>query len=91
MEAQFIGKNVPWSHLEEYLTVHEREIETYFDILKAEAIDKATIETLLPKSFLLIHQLVTKIISENSISPIEEETKTDHLEFIVETVMKLLS
>jgi translation elongation factor EF-G len=91
MEAQFIGKKVLWPHLEEYLTVHKSEIETYIDLLKADTMDRATLETLLPKSFLLIHQTVTKIITENNISPIEEETKVDHLEFIVETVMKLLS
>ena len=91
MEARFIGKKVPWSHLEEYLTVHKREIEAYIDLMKADAMDRATLETLLPKSFSLIHQSVTKIITENNIFPLEEETKVDHLEFIVETFMKLLS
>ncbi len=39
---------------------------------------RATIETLLPKSFMMIHEIVTKIIKDNDLSPKEEEAKVDH-------------
>jgi hypothetical protein len=39
---------------------------------------RATIETLLPKSFLMIHEIVTKIIKDNNLSPKEEEAKVDN-------------
>ena len=69
MDAQFLCKKVPWSQLEEYLTVHKRAIETYLDLYKVEAMDKATIETLLPKSFWLLHQAIAKIIKDNNLAP----------------------
>ena len=80
---QFVGKRVPWAQLEEYLAVHEGGIETYLKLLKINAMDKATIETLLPKSFWLIYQTVTKIIKDNNISPKKEESKVQQLQFII--------
>ena len=62
MEAQFVGKRVPWSDLQEYLSVHKKTIAAYITLLEDDAIDKATIENLLPKSFWKIHLAVTKII-----------------------------
>ncbi len=62
MEAQFVGKRVPWSDLEEYLSVHKKTIQAYLTLLESEAMDKATIEINLPKSFWKIHLAVTKII-----------------------------
>ena len=62
MEPSFAGKRVPWSQLEEYLTVHKKTILSYLNLLEGEAMDKATIETNLPKSFWKIHQVVTKIL-----------------------------
>ena len=62
MEPSFVGKRVPWSQLEEYLTVHKKTIVAYLGLLESEAMDKATIETNLPKSFWKIHQVVTKIL-----------------------------
>jgi hypothetical protein len=62
MEPSFVGKRVPWSQLEEYLTVHKKTIVAYLGLLESEAMDKATIETFLPKSFWKIHQVVTKIL-----------------------------
>jgi hypothetical protein len=62
MEAQFAGKRVPWSDLDEYLSVHKLTIQAYLDLLKSESMDKATIETFLPKSFWKIHLAVTKIL-----------------------------
>jgi len=38
----------------------------------------ASIETLLPNSFLMIHQTVLKIIKENKLYPIEDETIGGH-------------
>jgi hypothetical protein len=61
MEPQFVGKKVPWSDLEEYLSVH-KTIQAYLTLLENEAMDKATIEINLPKSFWKIHLAVTKII-----------------------------
>jgi hypothetical protein len=62
MEGQFLGKSVPWSQLEEYLSVHKKTIVSYLNLLESEAMDKATIETNLPKSFWVINQVVSKII-----------------------------
>ena len=58
MEPQFAGKKVPWSDLEEYLSVHKMTILAYLDLFKSETMDKATIETNLPKSFWKIHLAV---------------------------------
>ena len=91
-EQQFVGKKVPWAQLEEYLAVHQGTIQSFLDQLKNKVMNKATIETLLPNSFWIIHQTVTKILKDNKISPNEEEeSKVNQLEFIVKTVMKLQS
>jgi chromosome segregation ATPase len=37
MDSQFVGKRVPWSQLEEYLTVHKNAIETYVGLHKIGA------------------------------------------------------
>ena len=76
MEGQFVGKRVPWSQLEEYLTVHQRGIEAFLGLEKI-GWTRATIETNLPQSFWTIHQTVTKIINENNLAPKEEESKVD--------------
>ena len=76
---QFKGKRVPWSHLEDYLSVHQGTITAYLDLLRHQAMDKPTIETLLPNSFWIIHQTVSKILKENDIMPQEEESKVDQL------------
>ena len=47
------------------------------------------IEAKLPKSFLQLHEVITKIIKDNNILPNEEESKVDHLSLIVKTVLKL--
>ena len=58
---------------------------------KAQIMDKQTIETLLPKSFLKVHQLIKKILSDNYLLPNEEESKIDEsmLRMTVKTVMKI--
>ncbi len=76
MEAQFIGKRVPWAQLEEYLNVHKKGILTCLD-LENIGQTRETIETLLPKSFWTINQTITKIIRDNNIAPKEEESKVE--------------
>ncbi len=46
------GKSVPWSHLEEYLEVHQRAIAAFLDLHKSKLIDVPEIEAKLPKSFM---------------------------------------
>jgi hypothetical protein len=91
MDGQFVGKRVPWSQLEEYLAVHKKTIVAYLGLLETETMDKATIETNLPKSFWKLQETIAKIIKDNNISPKQEESKGDELHFIVKTVMKLQS
>ena len=55
MEEQFKGKTVPWSHLEEYLKVHQDTIAAYLGLFNMKAMDKPMIEALLPRSFWIIH------------------------------------
>jgi hypothetical protein len=54
MEAQFAGKKIPWSQLEEYLTIHKKAIGAYLD-LENVGMSRDTIETLLPKSIWTVH------------------------------------
>jgi len=68
MEAQFAGKKVPWSHLEEYLTIHKKAIGAYIDLENA-GVSRDTIETLLPNSIWTIHQTITRIIKDNKLEP----------------------
>ena len=53
--------------------------------------DSAQIEAILPKSFMQLHQVITKILKDNTILPDEEESKASQLQLIVKTVMKLQS
>ena len=62
MDAQFLGKRVPWAQFEEYLAFHKKTIAAYLGLVEAETIDKATVETLLPKSFWKLQETVEKII-----------------------------
>ena len=57
MDSQFVGKRVPWSQLEEYLGV-QKTIDAYLTLLDSKAMDKAAIETNLPKSFWMINEVV---------------------------------
>ena len=71
MDAQFVGKKVPWSQLEEYIEVHKKAIGACLD-LENIGWSRATIESALPNSFWKIHQTVLKIIKDNNLSPKEE-------------------
>jgi hypothetical protein len=62
MDAQFVGKRVPWAQFEEYLAFHKKTIAAFLGMLETETMDKATIETLLPKSFWKLQETVAKII-----------------------------
>ena len=53
--------------------------------------DVPDIEKNLPRSFLQLHEAITKILKENDILHNAEESKVDQDELIVKTVMKLLS
>ncbi len=76
MEAQFAGKKVPWSQLEEYLTIHKKSIGAYLDLYYV-GMSRDIIETLLPKSIWMVHETITKIIKDNNLAPKEEESKVD--------------
>jgi len=61
------------------------------DQQKNDLIEIPDVETRLPKSFLKLHEAITKILKENDILPNEEEQKVEELQLIVKTVMKLQS
>jgi hypothetical protein len=48
--------------------------------LKNKLIDIPTIEGLLPKSFLQLHEVITKIVRDNDILPKKEESKVNSLD-----------
>ena len=77
MAEQSRGKRVPWSQLEEYLSIHQATIVTQLDQLKHKMTDVPEIEAKLPRSFSLISEVVSKILRENNVLPNEEETKAD--------------
>ena len=91
MVEQTPGKRVSWSQLEEYLATHQQTIASFVDLKKRELMDSAQIEAILPKSFMQLHQVITKILKDNTILPDEEESKASQLQLIVKTVMKLQS
>ena len=69
MVEQSKGKRVPWSQMEEYLEAYQASIGAYVYQVNNKMIEKAKAETKLPKSFLLLHQVITKILSDNDILP----------------------
>ena len=44
--------------------------------LKRKLIDEGDVESRLPKSFLYLHEVITKILRDNDILPKEEESKS---------------
>ena len=85
------NKKVHWAQLEKYLSLHQLSLVTFVDLQKNDLMDIPSIESRLPKSFLQLHEALTKILKENDILPNEEEQKVDQLSLIVKTVMKLQS
>ena len=55
MSQSLIGTRVPWAHLEEYLDTHQKGVTSMLDLLKLGVMDKADIETKLPKSFISLY------------------------------------
>ena len=71
---------MPWPQTEQYLELHQGTIVTYIDLIKHKMIEKSEVETKLPISFLQIHQLITKILRDNDILPLEEESKISKID-----------
>lgn len=53
---------IPYAQLEEYLEAHQEAIGVYVGQLKRELIDVPEIESKLPKSFLYLQKVITKIL-----------------------------
>ena len=66
-QQQLQGKRVPWSQMEEYLAAHQEAIGSYLDQKKRNVTDVPDIEAKLPKSFLILHDVITKILRHNDI------------------------
>ena len=75
--------------MEEYLATHLQAIVAFVDLKNCNLMEVSEIEAELPKSFLQLHGVITKIIKDNNILPNEEESKFDQLSLIVKTVLKL--
>ena len=69
MVDQLKGKTVPWSEMEKYLETHRVAIVTYQDLLKNKLADIPDIEARLPKSFLQLYEVITKILKDNNLLP----------------------
>lgn len=69
MVEQLKGKKVPWSQMEKYIEAHHAWIGTYIAQVNNQMIEKAKAETKLPKSFIQLHQVITKILRDNDIIP----------------------
>ncbi len=82
-------KKVPWAQLEKYLGLHQLTLATFVDQQKNELMEIPDIEKNLPKSFMKLHEAITKILKDNDILPNEEEQKVEELQVIVKTVLKL--
>jgi hypothetical protein len=63
------GKRVPYSQMEEYLEAHQGLIGSYVYQVNNKIIEKAEVEAKLPKSFLQLHQVITKILRANDVLP----------------------
>jgi hypothetical protein len=55
--------------MEEYLVVYQGNIVTHLENYKNRMIDKSEFESKLPKSFLLLHQVITKTLREIDLLP----------------------
>ena len=75
--------------MEKYLATHLQAIVAFVDLKNCNLMEVSEIEAELPKSFLQLHEVITKIIKDNNILPNEEESKVDQLSLIVKTVLKL--
>jgi rRNA pseudouridine-1189 N-methylase Emg1 (Nep1/Mra1 family) len=80
MGDQFKGKRVPWPQLEEYLSAHKKLIATFVELKQSELMEVPDIENKLPKSFFQLHQVITKILKDNTILPDVEESKVNKVD-----------
>ena len=67
MAYQLEGKRIPWLQFEEYLALHQGKIVLLQNMLANDMADKPEIERKLPKSFSLIHELITKVLKSNGV------------------------
>lgn len=49
----------------------------------------SAIESILPKSFLELHEAINKILKDNNIQISEEEEKNDQLKLVVKTLLDI--
>ena len=77
MQDRFKDKTVPWSQLEEYITLHQTTITAFVDLQRVGVMAKPAIEAILPSSFYKLHEVITKILKDNNILQSEEESKGD--------------
>ena len=49
---QIKGKRVPWSQMEEYVTIHQKSLVALIDLVKVNVMDIPDVEARLPNSFL---------------------------------------
>ena len=67
MADQFEGKRIPWSQFEEYLALHQVKIVLLQNLLANDMADRPEIERKLPKSFYLIHELLSRVLRDNGV------------------------
>ncbi len=67
------NKKISWAQLEKYLSLHQITLVTFVDQQKYDLMNISEVEAKLPKSFLQLHEAITKILKENDILPNEED------------------
>ena len=72
MEYKSQEKRVPWSQLQQYLMTHQTEVSSLIELEKLNILSIPEIETRLPKSFVQLHEVITKILKDNSVLQNEE-------------------
>jgi hypothetical protein len=91
MVEQTKAKKVPWAHLEKYLETHQVAIATYLDLKKNNLMDAPDIEARLPRSFIQLHEVITKILKDNNILPQQEESKTSNADKTPSIIKKFVN
>ena len=72
------NKKVPLHQMEEYILLHNRVVVGLL-ALKGNIMSISEIEAKLPSSFKELLQAITKILKDNNIPVIEEESKVDRI------------
>ena len=57
---------IPWNSFQEYIQLHQICIQNLVDIVQKGVMTKEMAESILPKSFKQIHELISKILKDNS-------------------------